>query len=473
MYACPSCGAGLRYDIASQKLVCDYCQTSLPPEHFEALQGSKEEAYFEATRYTCTQCGAELVSPDNTAATFCSFCGSSTLLEGRLSNEKKPDHIIPFKKTKKDCAKAYTDMMKHAWFAPDELKDASKIDGFRGIYMPYWIYEVSHDGAFSLNAQTQHRSGNYDITRYYKLSGEIDAGYLGMSHDASVEFSDDISEGLAPYNIKEMQDFQGSYLSGFYADISDVDPSLYSKEALDFANGMSIQNVRNAMEFRKYYITDSTNIAAPPFHSKLEKPKYALFPVWFMSYRNKDRIAYVSINGQTGQISADIPVDIKKYVTYSLLLTIPLFLFFQFFMMLNAGSLLTICSILSILALVFSVSEIRKIQAKDLGLTDKGLQSQQKAKEKAPSVFSAIRHRILHKHELAGIFMTFVSLLINLGVSVWNPVSDMFYYAAAILSIICTCFGMIDVMKDHNVLVTRKLPQFNREGGDDSAQNLV
>lgn len=471
MYACPSCGAGLRYDIASGKLVCDYCQTSLPPTHFEELQGSKEEAYFEATRYTCTQCGAELVSPDNAAATFCSFCGSSTLLEGRLTKEKKPDHIIPFKKTKQDCVTAYTEMMKHAFFAPDELKDPKKIDGFRGIYMPYWIYTVSHSGNFQLSGQTEHRSGNYDITRYYNLTGEIDASYFGMSHDASVEFADDISEGLAPYNIKEMQDFQGSYLSGFYADISDVDPSLYSQESLDFANGMSIQNMKGTKEFRNYHISNSGSIANPPFHAKQEKPQYALFPVWFMSYKNKDRIAYVTINGQTGQISADIPVDIKKYIKFSLLLTIPLFLFFNIFMNLNGSSLLTLCSVLSIAALIFSIKEIKQILIKDLGLTDKGLQS--KEKKKVPSAIGTVVNRILHKHELLGIFLTFMSLIVNLAVFAWNPISDMVYYGAAIFSILSTCLGMIDVMKDHNVLVTRKLPQFNREGGDDRAENLI
>ena len=33
--------------------------------------------------------------------------------------------------------------LKKAIFAPKELKDPKFIDGFRGIYMPYWTYYVT------------------------------------------------------------------------------------------------------------------------------------------------------------------------------------------------------------------------------------------------------------------------------------------------------------------------------------------
>lgn len=39
----------------------------------------------------------------------------------------------------------------------------------------------------------------------------------------------------------------------------------------------------------------------------------AMLPVWFLSYRNKDRVAYATVNGQTGKVAADIPVDSRKF----------------------------------------------------------------------------------------------------------------------------------------------------------------
>ena len=73
MYQCPNCGGGLRFDIASQKLVCDHCQTQMAPYDFKESGGAEEETEFEVTKFICPQCGAEIVSSDNTAAAFCSF----------------------------------------------------------------------------------------------------------------------------------------------------------------------------------------------------------------------------------------------------------------------------------------------------------------------------------------------------------------------------------------------------------------
>ena len=93
------------------------------------------------------------MSTDNTIADFCSFCGASTVLESRISKELRPGYIIPFSKTKQDCKNQYKKMMKRAWFAPKELKDEKYIDGFRGIYMPYWAYHVSQKGPVVLRGE--------------------------------------------------------------------------------------------------------------------------------------------------------------------------------------------------------------------------------------------------------------------------------------------------------------------------------
>lgn len=60
-------------------------------------------------------------------------------------------------------------LMKKAIFAPKELKDPKFIDGFRGIYMPYWTYYVTQKAPISLPAKRSHCSGDYIITDHYRL----------------------------------------------------------------------------------------------------------------------------------------------------------------------------------------------------------------------------------------------------------------------------------------------------------------
>jgi len=106
MISCPNCGGNVKFDIPSQKLACDYCHELFDPYAFEsktsdAEEGKSYESDYEVTIFTCPQCGGEILSTDNAAAGFCSFCGASTILYSRISHEHRPGFIIPFQKSKR------------------------------------------------------------------------------------------------------------------------------------------------------------------------------------------------------------------------------------------------------------------------------------------------------------------------------------------------------------------------------------
>ena len=111
MLSCPNCGGNLKFDIPSQQLSCEHCHTLFDPYDFDGKTSDAEESKtfdgdYEVTIFTCPQCGGEILSTDNAAAGFCSFCGASTILYSRISHEKRPNYIIPFQKTKEQCKEA-------------------------------------------------------------------------------------------------------------------------------------------------------------------------------------------------------------------------------------------------------------------------------------------------------------------------------------------------------------------------------
>lgn len=119
MLSCPNCGGNLKFDIPSQQLSCEHCHTLFDPYDFDGKTSDAEESKtfdgdYEVTIFTCPQCGGEILSTDNAAAGFCSFCGASTILYSRISHEKRPNYIIPFQKTKEQCKEAYARRMKHS-----------------------------------------------------------------------------------------------------------------------------------------------------------------------------------------------------------------------------------------------------------------------------------------------------------------------------------------------------------------------
>jgi len=374
MLSCPNCGGNLKFDIPSQQLSCEHCHTLFDPYDFDGKTSDAEESKtfdgdYEVTIFTCPQCGGGILSTDNAAAGFCSFCGASTILYSRISHEKRPNYIIPFQKTKEQCKEAYARRMKHSIFAPKELRDPSYIDSFRGIYMPYWAFYISQKGSLSLDGKKTSRRGDYIITDHYALTGDLDAYYKGLSYDASSSFDDNISEELAPYNLKGMKAFTPAYLSGFYADTSDVDAKVYQGDAEYTASAETTERIASDGTFAGFTMD---TIRPEQLHTKTETIDSTMFPVWFLSYRKKDRVAYATVNGQTGLVVADIPIDPKRYLLGSLLLAIPIFALLAWSAFLQPSSLVMTTLLLSLLSIGVYCYECVSIHQKDTGANDRG-----------------------------------------------------------------------------------------------------
>ena len=110
------------------------------------------------------------------------------------------------------------------------------------------------------------------------------------------------------------------------------------------------------------------------FHTNVNVIRSAMFPVWFMSYRNRDRVAYATVNGQTGKVTADIPMSVPKYFVAAAIITTLLFGLFQMLFTIMPDLLATIVAILGIISVLTYGAEIKKIVAKENYDDDLGMQ---------------------------------------------------------------------------------------------------
>ena len=403
------------------------------------------------------------------------------------------------------------------------MKDPGFIDSFRGIYMPYWSYLVIQKGEVSLSGEKSKRSGDYVYTDHYALEAELDAEYEGYSCDASSGFYDNISEALAPYDIRAGKEFTPAFLSGFYADMADVDPELYREDAEGLANSVTYGMVSQEPVFKKHGIKKpKAGQMSRKLNTHCDSVTRTMFPVWFMSYRNGDRIAYAAVNGQTGKVAADLPVDRKKFFACSLLLAVPLFIFLNLFLTLRPAVLLGISAVLAVAAAFVYDKELAAIFRREINGEDRALHKSKDVVKKKPSkrlnlisiltliiviapclvMLGAVmnerarlsvlwlaaiaamgwiciagirKYNRMRKDRLEkvkggqGFLISTVTVLVGGMIWLWNPVSDLWYYGAALLILLTVIFILGDLIGNYNRLAMRRLPQFDKKGGDDNA----
>lgn len=326
-YKCPNCGGGLIFDPATGQFKCEFCLSNFSgdelkkhfpdiaaPEGPEPEQPAAEADEFEARSmaYRCPSCGAEIITDDTTAATFCYYCHNPIVCEGRLSGVFKPDKVVPFEIDRKTAEKTFTEWIKKRKFVPRDFFSKKQLEKMAGVYFPYWMTEAEMDGKLEGTARKIRVwiSGDleYTETTTYRVHR---AGKLSFRQYLSLAFrkGDQILlSRILPYDMTRAVDFAMPYLSGFQAEKRDVEQR-------------EVENtVRNTLHmYAEELLRDSTGGVGlltgeqSGFSNERYDWKYCLLPVWLMTYRGKDdKMYYFALNAQTGEIVGELPLSTKR-----------------------------------------------------------------------------------------------------------------------------------------------------------------
>jgi len=381
---CKNCGGQLYFNIADQKLHCRSCSSVSDPAEFVSSTDARE---LEVNVFTCPNCGGEIIAEEVDAIDYCSFCGSFVSLSSHIQKIQKPEYILPFSINKDDCRKAFKRNIGFSPFTPKEFKNDKFLQSFRNIYIPYWLYEVELDPKLGISAHRSKRRGDYIYKQNYYLKADLDASVSNLAYDASSFFDDGICEKIAPFDVSEAKDFNVSYMFGAYGDGADVKAELYQADAVNTTLGLVNKKVKREKEFRRYQFSPLSPMSA---YQKEDGPKLAMLPVWFLTWRKKNRVAYSVVNGQSGSIFSEIPTSIPKFLLFSLILAIPLYFLFNMFLTLTAPQMVVVATILSYLTIYLYMANLTRIARKEIRADDRGyLSVEEENKEKVEELEKA------------------------------------------------------------------------------------
>ena len=348
-YQCPSCTGPLHFSGASGRLECEYCGASYDVAEIEALYAEKEKKAAEAQQateeggagqgapaadggawdtsdfcedwgaegdgmraYGCPSCGAELICEESTAATSCPYCGNPTVVPGQFSGQLRPDFIIPFKLSKEDAVKALKSHYKGKFFLPKSFTAENHLQEIQGIYVPFWMFDGEAEGDAHYEATRSHtyRSGDYEITEteHYDVyrAGSISLEKIPV--DASSKMSDDYMDSIEPYDYQDLKPFSTAYLPGFLADKFDVTVDQCRQRADQRCEGTLEAVLRNTVTGYNACILKQKTASL-----KRGKVHYALMPVWMLNTKWDGKDFLFAMNGQTGKLVGELPVNWRKF----------------------------------------------------------------------------------------------------------------------------------------------------------------
>ena len=330
-FKCPCCDGAIEFDSSLQKMKCPYCSSEFEiadlQAYAEATGGQMEDnmqwdtaagtqwqpGETEGMRiYTCNTCGGEIVADENTGASECPFCGNPVVMTGTFAGDLKPDLVIPFKLDKKAAIAALNKHYGGKKLLPKVFKDQNRIKEVKGLYVPVWLFGADAQGLVQYKAsRTRTWSDsryNYTETSYFNVVRGGSLGFENVPVDGSTKMDDDLMESIEPFNIAEAVDFQTAYLAGYLADKYDIDSESSIQRANERIKKSTEEAFASTVQGYTTVTPTMTNISLANGTAK-----YALYPVWMLTTQWNGQKYTFAMNGQTGKLVGDLPMDKAAY----------------------------------------------------------------------------------------------------------------------------------------------------------------
>lgn len=337
-YRCPACGASLQFDSGSQQVVCPYCDSSFSPQELinydsflkeDAKNETSDSWSKDADRwekdeatglnvYVCSACGGEVLGDDTLASARCPFCDNTVIMKRQFTGEWKPDLVLPFKLDRAAAQEAFRKHLHGKKLLAKAFHSESCIEEIKGIYVPFWLFssDVSASMRFSGTTSRSWTDGSYDYveTSRYALLRSATAQFCRLPVDGSEKMDDALMDSLEPFDFSEAVDFQTAYLSGFFSDRYDVNADISVARAQTRFNNTMTERVSATTGGFSSVALQTATISEHNNHRE-----YALLPVWLLHVKWKEQLYTFAMNGQTGKLVGNLPIDKKQVWKYRLL----------------------------------------------------------------------------------------------------------------------------------------------------------
>jgi len=329
-FRCLQCNAETAYSAADGGLTCTYCGHYEPPpkqvvgkgaEEFEFTVETVERAAhgwgLEREELECQTCGALTAVPPGDLTHICPFCASTHVVQRQAPQETlRPRFLIPLALDQDRCREIVREWLGSSWMTPAGLQQMARTADFTPIYIPYWTFDANSDASWQAQVAHQKSYRRYNSSRKKwetrtKTEWKWESGQVNLFIDdlpvAGTERpSQLLLQRLQPFNLHDLVVYKPDYLAGVQAQAYDV--------TLDKAWEKARQQMRQRTKQACQAQASSSRLRNFSMNLDFsdESWRYILLPIYVAAYRYGERTYQVLINGQTGRLSGQRPVDWRK-----------------------------------------------------------------------------------------------------------------------------------------------------------------
>jgi len=230
----------------------------------------------------------------------------------QFTGQLKPDYVLPFRLDKNAAIAALKNYYKGKKFLPKSFASTNHIEEIKGIYVPFWLFDGESEASMRFRATKvrKYRQGDDEITEteHFRVMRQGTVAFEKVPVDGSSKMPDAHMDAIEPFEYRELKPFSSAYLPGYLADKYDVDAATCSKRANERILASTEDSFASTISGYTTLQREYSNI-----NLKKGEVKYALMPVWMLSTKWGGSNHLFAMNGQTGKLIGDLPVDKGLY----------------------------------------------------------------------------------------------------------------------------------------------------------------
>lgn len=328
-FKCPQCGATTVYNVAEQSLICQHCGYIDPAVNREIGKNAGEQEFTlnvldeanqgwgeERKEMGCGQCGGVVSVPVENLSHTCPFCGSNKVIQ-RLDqqNSLRPRFLIPFGIVPEACQRITREWLSSSWMTPAGLSQIASLKRFVALYLPFWTFDALN------TANWRAEVGHTKTERYYQdgewkertvlvwrwENGEVRIRVDDLLIPGSTHVSHALLRKISTYNLHALVPYEARYLAGLQAQAF----TLNLEKAWELARQEMREKIKQAC------MEQASTQQIRNFRMDLdfadESWRYILLPVYISAFSYQGMTFQVMVNGQSGVIAGQRPVDWTKF----------------------------------------------------------------------------------------------------------------------------------------------------------------